>query len=358
MLKVVQVGIGGMGNAWLKTVLQSSEVEFAGFVEINDTIADEYIARFKLDRRLIFKSLPEALNAVKADGVINVTPPQFHKDISFTALEAGLPVLSEKPLAGSFAEALDIVRKANETGVLHMVTQNYRYHQPCHTLKNALTSGQLGKIGAVTVEFFKGPRFGGFREEMPYPLIIDMAIHHFDLMRFFLESDPVSVYGRSWNPPWSWYKGDASASVSLRFANDVVVAYNGSWCSQGQETSWNANWRFECEKGVVTLKDDQVYLQQWIGIEERPGYRHNQNTPLTPVPPLEMQRQAQDYLLHEFYEAVTQGKTPATTCQDNIKSLGIVFDVVKSFETGAVVQSSIQDPVERGRGTENRFESL
>lgn len=336
-MKVIQVGIGGMGNAWLNTVLESNEVAFAGFVEVNEAIADEQAAKFKLDRKLIFKSLPEALKAVKAEGIINVTPPQFHKEVSFTALEAGIPVLSEKPLAGTFAEALDIVRKADETGVLHMVTQNYRYHQPCYTLKSVLASGQMGQIGAVTVEFFKGPHFGGFREEMPYPLIIDMAIHHFDLLRYFLESDPISVYGRSWNPPWSWFKGDASASVSLRFASGVTAAYNASWCSQAQETSWNANWRFECEKGVVTLKDDQVYVQHLTGVEEGSGFRATQHAPLTTIPPVEMERQAQAYLLHEFYEAVRLGKTPATTCQDNIKSLGIVFDVIQSFESGAVV---------------------
>lgn len=340
-MKVIQVGIGGMGNVWLNTVLHSGEVEFAGFVEVNDSIADEQAVKFNLDRQLIFKSLAEAFNSVKAEGVINVTPPQFHKEVSFTALEAGLPVLSEKPLAGTLADAQAIVHKANETGVLHIITQNYRYHQPCHTLKTVLASGQMGKIGAVTVEFYKGPHFGGFREDMPYPLIIDMSIHHFDLMRFFLDSDPVSVYGRSWNPAWSWYKGDASASVSLQFANGVVVAYNGSWCSQGQETPWNAHWRFECEKGVVTLKDDEVYVQHLTGVGTGAGFRPNLYDTLSAVPAAAMERQAQAYLLHEFYEAVTQGKPPTTTCQDNIKSLGIVFDVVKSFETGAVVQSSM-----------------
>jgi predicted dehydrogenase len=217
--------------------------------------------------------------------------------------------------------AWDIVRKANETGVLHMVAQNYRYSVPAQTLKQVIASGELGRVGAVTVEFFKGPHFGGFREEMPYPLIIDMSIHHFDMMRFFLDSDPVTIFGRSWNPPWSWFKGDASASVILGFANGVVVSYDGSWCSMGRETPWNGNWRFECEKGVIALEGDQVYTQL-TGQEA------------TPVQPVERKYVAQPYLLHEFYEAVTQGNPPATPCQDNIKSLGIVFDVVKSFETG------------------------
>ncbi|MCX6044221.1 MAG: Gfo/Idh/MocA family oxidoreductase, partial [Chloroflexi bacterium] len=325
---VIQVGIGGMGNAWLNAMQASPDVEYAGFVEVSDKVAAEQVKKYNLDGSTIYKSLDEALRYLKPDGVINVTPPQFHKAVSLTALQAGMPVLSEKPLAGTRQEALDIVEVANRTGVLHMVTQNYRYSVPTQTLKKALDAGHMGEIGAVHIEFFKGPHFGGFREEMPYPLIIDMSIHHFDLMRFFLGSDPVAVFGRSWNPPWSWFKGDASASVTLTFDNNVVVSYNGSWCSQGHETPWNAHWRFECAKGVVFMQDDQVYTQLT-----------NQAPVL--VEPVQLVRTGQAYLLQEFYEAVTQGKPPVTTCQDNIKSLGIVFDVVQSFETGEVVKSLV-----------------
>jgi predicted dehydrogenase len=325
-MKVIQVGLGGMGNAWLHAVQASAHVEYAGFVEINVDIAAEQVAKFGLDRSMVFPSLELALAAVQADGVINVTPPQFHRAVSLTALEAGVPVLSEKPLADTLAAAYDIVDAANQTGVLHMVAQNYRYHAPTLTLHQTLQQGDFGEIGAVMVDFFRGPHFGGFREEMPYPLIIDMAIHHFDLMRFFLGRDPVAVYGCSWNPPWSWYKGDASAAVTLEFG-DIVVSYNASWCSQGQSTPWNAHWRFECAEGVVTLVDDQVMTHRVNGEPEM-------------VATLEPERLGQSYLLHEFYEAVTMGKLPATTCQDNVKSLGIVFDVIQSFVSGGVVRSS------------------
>jgi predicted dehydrogenase len=325
-MKIIQVGIGGMGNAWLNAVLNSSEVEYAGFVEINDAIAKSQAQRYGLDGKLIFHTLPEALAAVSADGVLDITPPQFHKSISNTSLEAGIPVLSEKPLADTLESAQDIVRKANETGMLHMVAQNRRYSIPAQTLKQVLMSGKMGGVASVSIEFFRGPHFGGYRDEMPYPLIIDMAIHHFDMMRFFLDSEAVSIFGQSWNPVWSWYKGDASASLMLEFANDVVVTYDGSWCSISADTSWNAHWRFECANGVIIMREDEVYTQTAQG-------------DLTAVRPLQPQYTDQAYLLHEFYEAVTQGKTPATTCQDNIKSLGIVFDCVRSFESGAVVRS-------------------
>jgi predicted dehydrogenase len=329
--------MGGMGNTWLNAVLNSHEVQYAGFVEINGAIAEAQAERYGLDRARIFRSLDEALSAVQADGVIDVTPPQFHQQVSITALEAGIPVLSEKPLADTLDSARAIVRKANETGVLHMVAQNRRYSVPAQTLKQVIDAGRMGKIASVSVEFFKGPHFGGFRDEMPYPLIIDMAIHHFDMMRFFLGSDAVSLFGRSWNPPWSWYRGDASASLVLDFG--IPVSYDGSWCSTGVETAWNGHWRFECENGVILMRNEQVYVQGRL--DERldlGGFWQYKNDDLTLVPPSQPAYADQAYLLHEFYEAVTNGRRPATTCQDNIRSLAIVFGALRSFETGGVVR--------------------
>lgn len=318
MVKLIQVGIGGMGNTWLNAVEASEEASYAALVEINPATADAQAEKHGLDRARIFGSLDEALTAGKADGVIVVTPPQTHRDIAVAAMRAGLPVLSEKPLADTREAAEDIVRVARETGLLHMVAQNYRYSRPVQTLKRVLDSGQLGPVGAVAIEFYRGPHFGGFREVMPYPLIMDMAIHHFDMLRFFLGRDPVGLYGRSWNPAWSWFQGDASASVVIDFDHPVAT-YNGSWCSQAGDTPWNGNWRFDCADGVATLEEDRVWTQR-RGAER------------VEAPLVDMPLTSQRYLLHEFVQAITTGRRPATTCFDNIKSLNIVLDAIASFE--------------------------
>ncbi len=318
MVKLIQVGIGGMGNTWLKACTASSEVEYAGLVEINPVVAEAQALQYGLDRSRIFRSLDDALGAVQADGVIVVTPPQTHRDIAVAALRAGLPVLSEKPLADTAEAAADIVRVSRETGVLHMVAQNYRYSRPAQTLKGVLEGQELGPVGSVSVRFFRGPHFGGFREVMPYPLIMDMSIHHFDMLRFFLGADPVGLYGRSWNPSWSWFQGDASASVVIDFPNGVVASYTGSWCAQGGDMPWNGHWRFDCSQGIVLLEDDRVWTQ-------RPGEERQE------VPLLAMAATGQAYLLQEFVTAIATGKPPATTCFDNIHSLQIVFDAIASF---------------------------
>ena len=335
-MHVIQVGIGGMGSTWLRTVQASNTVTYAGLVEISPEIAAQQAQAFNLDETRIYRTLDDALAAIprdEIDAVIDVTPPQFHRAIASTALHAGLPVLSEKPLAHTFDDARALADIARDTGTLLMVAQNYRYRPAIQTLKSVLDSGELGAIGAVSVDFYKGPHFGGFRDEMDYPLVIDMAIHHFDLMRYLLGSDAVSLFGRSWNPPWSWYKGDAAASLSLRFTNDVVVSYDGSWCAQGRETSWNGDWRFDCAGGVVTLVDDAVTVQRLTGVD---GFNNRYSEPEI-IAPVVMPRQGQDYLLHAFYTAVTAGTLPETTAADHIKSLAIVFRCLESFESGAAV---------------------
>lgn len=336
-MRVIQVGIGGMGSAWLNAVQRSPQVEFAGFVEINPEIARAQAQAYSLDESRIFNSLPGAMEQVDADAVINITPPQFHREVTVMALEAGLPVLQEKPLAGTLEEARAIAAAADDAGVLCSVAQNYRYRPLTQTVKRVLDNGELGAVAAVAVEFYKGPHFGGFREEMPHPLIVDMSIHHFDMMRLFLGSDARTIQARSWNPPWSWFAGDASASAQIGFANGVQVAYTGSWCSQALETSWNANWRFECERGVLLAQDDRVTIQRLLRVNEGARGLANMHAEPEEVPLIEMEREGQDYLLQEFYEAVTKGKQTATTAQDNIRTMDLVFGVVRACDSGQPV---------------------
>ena len=336
-MKVIQIGIGGMGNAWLGAVNRSPHVDFAAHVEINSDIADRQAAAYGLSRERIYSTLREALSNVEADAVIDVTPPQFHRDNAIIALEAGLPVLSEKPLATTLDDARAIVQAAERTGVLHSVAQNYRYRPLTQTIKRVLDSGELGVCGAVFAEFCRGPHFGGFREQMPQPLIIDMAIHHFDLLRFFLGSDASQVSAQSWNPAWSWYAGDAGAAAQILFSNGAQASYRGSWASQGFETSWNANWHFDCERGVMLAQDDVIRVQRLLqGGDGERGAASVFGAPEV-LPQADMPREGQDYLLQEFVDAVRNGGKTATHAADNIRTIELVFAVARACETGEVM---------------------
>lgn len=337
-MRVIQVGMGGMGNAWIRAAQQLGTVEYAAFVEINDAIIAKQTAAYGFSPDMVYKTLEEALHAVEADGVLDITPPQFRRANAMTAMQAGLPTLCEKPLSDTREAARAIVDESNRTGVLYAVAQNYRYREVIQTLKTIIATEQYGRVSNITLNFYKGLWHDGFRNGMPYPLTIDMSIHHYDLLRFVLGMEPIAITAHSWNPHGSTYVNDAAAAVFLHFENGVRVNYTGSWVAFGMETDWNGDWRIDCEHGVVVMSQGELSVQTMIEQEDRLFYEY---TPLEVLPLQPMQYQDQVYMLDEFCRVVTQGDTMATTCQDNIHSLDMVFDTIRSIETGQTIKIGV-----------------
>ena len=331
-MKVIQVGIGNRGDSWLSAIADSDVVELAGCVEISDHFIEQQSAKYNIPRDTIFPTLAEALQNIEADAVIDVTPPGLHLSVAGTAMDAGLPVLAEKPLADDLHPAQAIVDKANATGLLYMVAQNYRYKPVIQTLRQ--TVEKMGRIASVEISFHKAVHFGGFREQMPYPLIIDMSIHHFDLMRYLLKGNPVTMSGQSWNPAWSWFNGDAATALTMRFDNDAIVTYHASWVATGLETSWDADWRFNCEKGIVELKQDVVTVQHWLGVKD--NRLHDYSEPEV-VPTVDMPLAHVPYLLQTFYDHVRDKTQAETSAQDNIHSIQMVFNAIRACESGTTI---------------------
>jgi predicted dehydrogenase len=181
----------------------------------------------------------ELLGRVAADAVITVTTADAHAEVSTAALLSGLPVLCEKPAADTTSAALSMAAAAEVSDRLLMVSQSRRYWRNLAALRGQVA--RLGRIGIVECSFFRGPRFGGFRDEMPHSAAGDMAIHHFDLARDLIGSDPVGISCESFNPRWSWYAGDAAAQAFATFADGTRFSYTRQLVQPALETSWNGS---------------------------------------------------------------------------------------------------------------------
>src|SRR4029450_1651203 len=119
-----------------------------------------------------------------------------------------------------------------------------------------------GPIGTINCQFFKAPHFSGFREEMDDPLLVDMAIHQFDLARLLTGADPRTVSCDAYNPEWSWYAGNAAAEATFVLDGRVRFTFSGSWCAPGLETSWNGAWRVSGAHGTATWDGDNPPVAQ------------------------------------------------------------------------------------------------
>lgn len=329
-MRFIQVGVGGFGRCWVNVLKQSKEAKVVGMVDVRDEALAEACKTGGYSRDICFHSLEEALSSVAADAVVVVTPPRLHRQDVVGAMKAGLNVISEKPMSDSFADCKAMLKAAKDTGRVYCVSQNYRYGPVPWTLSKIVRSGKLGRVGQVKVDFYLGMDFGGgFRHEMDYPLIVDMSIHHFDLMRFITGLDAVSVKGTAWNPPWSNYKGDCSSTALFELEGGARLVYNASWCAKGQFDSWNASWQIECEKGTVVFRDNQIKIYQVPKL-----YKVEKVQDVTPKAP---PRQGQAFVLHDFIQAVKKGERPLTDCYDNIRSVSMIFATVKAMETGKQV---------------------
>ena len=255
-VRIIQVGLGAWGQDWAKNVLpEVEEVESVAWVDFDPRSLEVIQATMGIPAERCFTDLAAAFSAVEADAVLATVSLPAHVPVALAALEADKHVLVEKPFAMTLADARCVVDVAAARDRVIMVSQNYRFYQAVQAAANLVREGELGQVGAVNVDF---------RRNMPavlddgnpylaqdHPLLMDMAIHHFDLMRAVLGQEPVSVACHAWNPPWRDVHGLLSAAATITFDGGAVVNYRGSWTSPGPKTAWAGEWRMECARGEI-----------------------------------------------------------------------------------------------------------
>ncbi len=321
-----------MGKEWGRNLASCELTEIVGWIDIRPGAAESAAEALGLSGVHTGHDLEQALTALRPDFVVDVTVPQAHHAVTLQSLKAGVPVLGEKPMASTMQQAREMVRVSEETGKLYMVSQNRRY-TPRITAYRNLVQGSLGNLGILDSDFYIGAHFGGFRDEMPSPLILDMAIHTFDQARFIIDADPVSVYCEEFNPQWSWYSGDACAVAMFEMSDGLRYTYRGSWCSEGLHTSWDAQWRAVGSKGSATWDGSDEIAGDVL---ERAGGFHSDMIRICPERP-DFEHEGIAASLRDFLAALNTGEMPMGECHDNIKSLAMVFGCIESSRRGCRV---------------------
>ncbi len=260
MAKVIQVGLGRWGANWATKIVPSvATAEAVAYVDSAPAALAQAQAKAGASPGQCFASLGEALDAVACDIVLATLRTEAHYAIVSEALEAGCHVVVEKPFASTIAQAKELVALAAEKQRLLMVSQNYRYY-PAPLLAAELIAQQaLGPLSTVGIDFrYHAPTDGHAYPEMPDPLLADMAIHHFDLMRLVLSDEPKRVSAVTWNPAGSPFTHAAAGIVTVEFARGTPVSYRGSWVSGSPRTPWSGEWTMDCAHGEIrwSSRDD------------------------------------------------------------------------------------------------------
>ena len=327
-LRVIQVGVGLYGRSWAEIVAASTGFELVGVVDA----ADEARAWANAELGVpAFRSLGRALRDVGADVVQIVSPPKTHAPLAEEALAAGCHVVVEKPLALTMPEGRAIEAAAARANRFVVVAQNYRYRRQPRGLKELVGRRELGRLLGIGIACRRDLRAAwvsphDWRGRMRHPYVVDMAIHHVDMLRMIAGREVVRVDARGWRSPDGPFRHDASVAALLELDDGTPVAYEGTWTEPRRETSWNGEWELIGGEGRATWTGSvRNSLHGTVRVSRAGGPFTRLALPRIPA----LDRAG---ILADLRAAVASGRVPETAVADNLRSLATTFAMARSAE--------------------------
>lgn len=325
--RLIQVGVGGYGRTWLDTLERARErVEHVGLVDSDPEVLAKAARRLAVPESRCFTSVRGALDQIDADSLLCVVPPAHHRAVILPALDRGLHVLSEKPIADTMEASRQIVAHAATARGALMISQKGSFPPWVARFHEALA--YVGPLSHVTLTY-RAPLFSwGFRHAMADPLLIEMSIHHFDLLRALIGREPVHVAGSSWNTPWSGFEGDVAAQLRFTFDGGLPVLYDAYCRSSGDLTSWYGDIRAEGESGVISFVYPSLYVAR------RGASQEHVVAPREDLGRAGDLQDGQSLVLEEFLSATDEGREPRSSGRRNLASVAMVFAAIDACRSG------------------------
>ena len=197
---IVGTGVRGIGM-WGRPLVEKygDVLEFVGLCDVNP-LRVAYAKKAMGADCPTFTSLDEMLDQAKPELLMVTTVDATHEGCIVKALERGVDVLTEKPMVIDETQCQSILDAEKRTGRKIGVTFNYRYAPKHRKIKEILQSGEIGKITSVDFSWYLDTSHGAdyFRRwhrlrEKSGSLWVHKSTHHFDLVNWWLDADPVEV---------------------------------------------------------------------------------------------------------------------------------------------------------------------
>lgn len=217
---VALIGAGGWGRQHARIFSARPDVAFCAIVgrtpEKTRARAAQFGTRWYLDIR-------EMLERERPDLVSLCLPNQGHFAATLQVIEAGYPLLVEKPLVFDLDEADRLLAAAEERGLFFAINVNHRYARPVQLARQAIAEGRLGEIVFATW------RFGGEgTSDHPYANLIETQCHGFDLLERLC--GPIDAISAEMTDK----TGKGYSTLALRFADGAVGSLVGALASEAR----------------------------------------------------------------------------------------------------------------------------
>jgi len=238
-MRVGVIGLGSMGRNHARVLSEIADLVAVCDRDVYVLSAWQGSEKFIDDLRMLQDGsyLQDGFRDIKLDAVVVATPTSTHREIGMAAIEMGIPVLVEKPLAGNVEDAQALVNYAKTNGVFLATGHIERFNPAIVALKDRLE--QLGEIREI-----------GFERLGPFParvrdtgVIHDLGTHDFDLLAYLVDSPVASMTGEAVMKDGV----DVSVAGIARLDNGVIATFREGWTTPTKIrrlTVWGAKGMF------------------------------------------------------------------------------------------------------------------
>jgi len=335
-MKKVKIGIVGLGRLGRKhaenIAFRVPNAELTAVCSIVKSEVDEVQRAW--DIKYGYYSFDEMLGNKELDAIFISSSSGEHCRQIEAALDAGFHVFSEKPLGITVEECLSAARAVERHGdKVFMLGFMRRYDSSYAYAKRKIEEGLIGKpylircYGLDPVNAIQGAiRFA----ETSGGIFLDMAIHDFDLARWYLESEAKSVYAIGGCYAYKEFEkyGDAdNAAALVQFENGAMgLFYAGRTCAHGYHIETEVvGTKGSLRIGTVPYKNLVTVFNETGAVNECVGGF--------------LERFDRAYLneLREFVNCIVEGRKPDVTVYDGVKSTELAYAAKESFEGNKLV---------------------
>ena len=262
---MLRVGIIGCGNIFTMHATSTAHLdcaELVGVCDIKKDRADAAANKYGVKAYYDYKDL------IKKDliDVVHICVPHYlHPIITRYALEHGVHVLCEKPMAIKMEDALANVALAEKMNLKYGVIFQCRFNNTSKLIKENLENGRLGKIISARVvltwyrpdSYYSQSDWKGTWDKEGGGVVIDQAIHSLDLANWFINDEPVKVQAHLSNRGHSIVEVDDTAEGLIKYRRGATLSF---WAMNNYGCDEPIEIRLLCEKGKAVMSYDDAEI--------------------------------------------------------------------------------------------------
>ncbi len=340
---------GAMGAAHMRGIRLSNNSELVAACDVDEGVLNDVQAEFGLPDQACYPEFRGLLQHPGLDAVIVASPDFYHEEQVVSALEAGLDVLCEKPMALTIPECSRMLQAAERTGRKLMIGQVCRYAPGFKMAKKLVENGEIGDLFFVESEYAHdyayAPGKDNWRKDPARPRepVLGGGCHAVDLLRW-IAGDPseVSAYANH-KMLLDWPVNDTTVGI-LRFPQGVIGKV---FVSIGVKRNYTMRSVFYGTRGTIIADNQLPYIvlfKDQIVDNTRPLFEtrypeiHDQSTAI--YVPVNIESHNTTAEVNEFSERVLTGQPMLTDGRQGAATVAVCCALIESAAKGAAVQVS------------------